>query len=259
MNSKSYLSAIILTKNVEQNILDCLESVEWVDELIILDDYSQDRTLDVVNTLPFKGKIKIYQKKLEGDFAQQRNYALSKVTTDWVLFIDADERVSKELREEINTILIEEKNNSRNNGFYIQRKDFMWGKLLKHGELSNISLLRLARLGSGEWIERVHETWQIKGKTSTLDNYLFHFPHPKVNKFLNEINYYSTLRSKELFDKKIKSSALEIIYYPLAKFVLNYFLKLGFLDGIEGLIFATMMSFHSFLVRSKLWLLWQKK
>lgn len=259
MNSKSYLSAIILTKNEEQNILDCLESVEWVDEILIVDDYSEDRTLEVVKTLPFKDKIKIYQNKLNGNFAGQRNYALSKANTVWAFFVDADERVSKELRKEINSILIEEKNSGKNNGFYIQRKDYMWNKLLKHGESSNVSLLRLGKKESGEWVGSVHEVWRIDRQTGNLNNSLLHYPHPTVNEFLNEINYYSTLRADELYINKIKSSVLSIIAYPSGKFILNYFLKRGFLDGIGGLIFALMMSFHSFLVRSKLWLLWQKK
>lgn len=252
------ISIIILTKNEEKNIIDCLETVLWADEIIIIDDYSTDRTIETAESLNNK-IIKIYKNHLENDFSKQRNFGLEKATKTWALFVDADERVSKELRKEINAILIEEKNYSKNKGFYINRKDFMWGKLLKHGELSNISLIRLAKIGSGKWVGNVHEIWEINGKTGNLENSLLHYPHPTINDFLHEINYYSTLRAKELFNSKIKSSTLNIISYPLGKFILNYFFKLGFLDGIEGLIFAIMMSFHSFLVRSKLWLLWQKK
>lgn len=252
------ISVIILTKNEEKNILDCLETVSWADEIIVLDDNSQDRTLDVVKNLSFNKKIKIYKKSLDGDFASQRNYALSKASKEWVLFLDADERMSSDLREEINTVLIEEKNKEVNEGFCILRKDVMFGKLLKHGEVGDIKLLRMAKKNSGKWEGKVHEQWQINGKVSELENYILHFPHQRISEFLKEINFYSSIRAKELYEKRTKFSPIDIILYPKGKFILNYILKLGFLDGLEGLIFAIIMSFHSFLVRGKLWLLWQK-
>lgn len=252
------ISVIILTKNEEKNILDCLETVSWADEIIVLDDNSQDRTLDVVKNLSFNKKIKIYKKSLDGDFASQRNYALSKASKEWVLFLDADERMSSDLREEINKVLIEEKNKEVNEGFCILRKDVMFGKLLKHGEVGDIKLLRMAKKNSGKWEGKVHEQWQINGKVSELENYILHFPHQRISEFLKEINFYSSIRAKELYERRTKFSPIDIILYPKGKFILNYILKLGFLDGLEGLIFAIIMSFHSFLVRGKLWLLWQK-
>lgn len=171
--------------------------------------------------------------------------------------MDSDERVPAELKEEINAIIINPESNTE--GYYVKRIDYMWGKQLKHGETSNISFLRLAKRGAGSWVGKVHEKWIIDGKIGELESPLLHFPHPTVNDFLKEINYYSTLRANELYENKVNVSFLSILVYPKAKFFLNYFLKLGFLDGMEGLIFAIMMSFHSFLVRGKLWSLWQKK
>lgn len=253
------ISVIILTKNEEKNILDCLESISWADEIIIIDDNSEDRTLDVVRQLSLVKKIKIYKKSLENDFSNQRNYALSKATKEWVLFLDADERVSNDLREELNTLIVNEKNEHKYDGFYIKRKDILWGKMLKHGEIGNIKLLRLARKKAGVWYGKVHEEWQVEGKISDLENYLIHYPHQTVSEFLKEINFYTSIRARELYEKKVQVSLLDIIIYPKAKFILNYFIRLGFLDGIEGFIFAIFMSFHSFMVRGKLWLIWQKK
>lgn len=253
------ISVIILTKNEEKNILDCLESIFWADEIVIIDDNSEDRTLDVVRQLFLIRKIKIYKKNLENDFSAQRNYALSKATKEWVLFLDADERVSNNLREEINTLIINEKNEHKYDGFYIKRKDILWGKMLKHGEIGNIKLLRLARKKAGVWYGKVHEEWQVDGKISNLENYLIHYPHQTVSEFLKEINFYTSIRARELYEKKVQASLFDIIIYPRAKFILNYFIRLGFLDGIEGFIFAIFMSFHSFMVRGKLWLIWQKK
>jgi glycosyltransferase involved in cell wall biosynthesis len=250
------ISAVILTKNEEKNILDCLESVFWADEIVVVDDNSQDRTIDVIKN--YSAKVKIFKNNLNGDFSAQRNFALSKTTKDWVLFADTDERISNNLREEINTVLIDEKNSPKNKGFYIPRRDIMWGRILKHGETGSIKLLRLAKRDAGVWQGKVHEEWIIDGKVGKLEEQIVHYPHQTVNEFLKEINFYTTLRAKELYGKKTKVELKDIVVYPIGKFFVNYFLKFGFLDGIEGLIVSILMSFHSYLVRAKLWSYYKK-
>ena len=247
------LSVIILTKNEENNILDCLDSVKSLDEIIIVDDYSDDRMQEIAKR--FAGKIKIFQHKLDGDFSTQRNFALNKATSEWVLFLDADERLSEGLVREIKSKI----KNSNFEGFFIRRRDVLWGRKLKHGETWNIKLLRLARKNVGKWTGKVHEVWNVCGNIGELDNELTHFPHQKIREFLSEISLYSSIRAEELHQKKVRVSALDVILYPKAKFFLNYFLRLGFLDGLPGLIVVLMMSFHSFLVRAKLWLLQNEK
>ena len=249
------ISVVVLTKNEEKNIVDCLESIAWADEIVIIDDYSTDRTLEVIEKLDYK-KLKIFKRALGQDFAAQRNFALDKTKFDWVLFLDADEIISKELREEINHYLIDEKN--KYNGFYVPRRDVMWGKMLKHGETGSIRLLRLAKKDSGKWLNRIHEEWRVEGNVSELENYIIHNPHPTISEFLREINFYTSIRAQELFDNDVKTNIWQVIFYPKAKFTLNFIFKLGFLDGIEGLIFAIIMSFHSFLVRAKLWIYLKK-
>jgi glycosyltransferase involved in cell wall biosynthesis len=246
------ISVIILTKNEEKNILDCLETVAWADEIIILDDFSEDRTVEIALSQKLKN-LKILKRALAEDFGKQRNYALSYAKNEWVLFIDADERVTPALRQEINDFIIEEKTKALINGMYLLRKDVLWGKLLKHGETGRIKLLRMARKNSGVWHGRVHEQWLVEGETDTFENFLVHYPHGTISEFLAEINFYTTIRAKELFDKGEKSSISKIIFYPKIKFLQNYILRLGFLDGLEGLVQAILMSFHSFLVRAKLW------
>jgi hypothetical protein len=98
----------------------------------------------------------------------------------------------------------------------------------------------------------------VKGKTLVLQKPLLHYPHPTIAEFLKEINYYTDIRAKELYRRKVFVRWWDILLYPKAKFILNYFLRRGLLDGSAGFVFAVMMSFHSFLVRGKLWLLWQK-
>ena len=247
-------SVVILTRNEEENILDCLETLLSIDEVIIVDDNSQDRTLEIIKNQKTR-KIKIYLRSLNLDFSKQRNFALSKAKNDWVLFLDADERLSEDLVREIKSKI----KKSNFEGFFIKRRDVLWGRKLTYGETGNIKLLRLARKNVGKWTGKVHEVWNVGGNIGELDNELIHFPHQKIREFLSEISLYSSIRAEELHQEKVRASALDVILYPKAKFFLNYFLRLGFFDGLPGLIVALMMSFHSFLVRAKLWLLQNEK
>lgn len=246
------LSVVVLTKNEENNIVDCLESLSFCDEIIIIDDNSNDRTLELLKNF----KVKLYERSLNDDFSVQRNFGLEKANGDWVLFIDADERVTPLLKKEI---LYKIEASGEVSGFYFRRKDYFIGRPLNYGETASIRLLRLVKKSKGFWQGRVHEIMKISGKTELMENPIIHYPHKSLSEFLSEISSYSTLRSKELFESGIKANFLSIILYPKAKFLLNFFIKKGFLDGIYGFVFAILMSFHSFLVRAKLWLLWQKK
>lgn len=247
------LSAVVLTKNEEENIKECLQSLSFCDEIIVIDDFSTDKTVEIAKEMG----VFVFTQLLNNDFSAQRNFGLKKAKGEWILFVDADERVSLALRDEI----IQLTNNpiTQYSGFNIKRTDFMWRKELKHGELANVKLLRLAKKDVGRWKGKVHEVWKIKGKIGELKNPLLHYPHPTLTEFLQNINFYTNLRAKELYMQDIQVYWASIILYPLGKFFLNYFIKLGFLDGIPGLIQAILMSFHSFLVRGKLWILWQKK
>jgi glycosyltransferase involved in cell wall biosynthesis len=243
------ISAIIITKNEEKNLTRCLESIRWCDEIIVIDDGSTDRTVEIAK----KYKSIIYSRSLNCDFSAQRNFGISKTRGEWILFVDADELISDALTYEIqNAIGLRDQNLRNYNGFYLKRSDFMWGKQLRYGE-ANISLLRLGRKGTGVWKGMTHEKWSISGPTGKLINPILHFPHKTLEEFLKEINHYTDIRAKELNRKKVRVFFWSIILYPLGKFLLNYFVKKGFQDGIEGLIFALTMSFHSFLVRGKLW------
>jgi len=249
------ISAVVLTKNEEKNIKDCLKTLKWCDELIVVDDNSMDKTVEIAK----KMGVQVYTHNLNFDFSKQRNYGLSKARRDWVLFVDADERVSDALRYEIQyTLSSQNLLEQKMCGFYVRRIDFMWGKKLRYGETGNIRIMRLAKKSTGEWIRKVHEDWRIEGKIGQLNNPLYHYPHPSVTEFLREVNFYTDIRANELYEKKVKAYWWEIILYARIKFFVNYFLKKGFLDGVPGLIYALMMSFHSFLVRGKLWILWHR-
>jgi len=241
------ISAVILTKNEEKNIKDCLQSVkDLVSEIIIIDDYSIDKTVKIAKDFG----AKVFRRHLDDDFSKQRNFSLEKAKNEWVLFLDADERISPELAEEI-----KEKIKSTNlNGFYLKRQEFFNGKPLKHGETAHY-LLRLGRKGKGEWQREVHEFWEIKEDIGRLKNPLLHYAHPTLTEFLEHINRFSTIHAKVLKKEGVKPSLLRTVANPLAKFIQNYLFRLGFLDGTPGIITALMMSFHSFLARAKLYFL----
>lgn len=244
------ISVVILAKNEEKDIQRCLESVKWCDEIIVIDDYSSDKTLEIAKKI----KATVYKQKLQ-DFSTQRNFAISKTRGDWILFVDSDEIISDALAFEISNVInqLTDRTLSSFNGFIIRRKDFIWGRELSHGESGSTKLLRLAKKGKGEWKGEVHEKWKIEGKIGVLNNPIIHYPHQAISEFLKEINFYTSVRAQELHSKKIRAYWWSIIFFPIGKFIVNYFYRKGFLDGIEGLVFAITMSFHSFLVRGKLW------
>ena len=203
------------------------------------------------------------------DFAAARNNALSQAKTPWVLFLDTDEVVSPALESEIYQIC-----NLKSNiysAYSIPRLDTFLGRTLCHGETGDARFIRLARRDFGHWVRPVHEVWQParnathsvagggEGRVGELKNPLLHYPHPTLSAFLTKIDHYSTLEATYRYRNNRRSSLVHILIYPLAKFKYNYVWKLGFLDGVPGLIHALMMSFHSYLTWTKLFLLWHKK
>lgn len=251
------ISAVVIVKNEEDNIINCLDTLNFCNEIIVVDDNSSDRTSDIVKSLSKDNEsIKLFKRELNNDFSAQREFGINNAKYDWILFVDADERISKELAIEIREKVTP---STKYGGFLIKRTDFLWGKELKHGDTGNIRLLRLFNKNKGRLKGKVHEVWETKDEVGYLINPIKHFPHPTISEFLKEINFYTDLRAEELYMQKVKTGFIRIIFYPKAKFIKNYFFKLGILDGLPGLVHALMMSFHSFLVRGKLYLLWHQK
>lgn len=235
----SDLTAVILTKNNQLEISQLLKSLSWCNEIIVIDDNSIDQTRQIAKSY----KAKVFKRSLNADFAAQRNFALSKAKSKWVLFIDSDEQISDSLAEEIQTTILE----TDKDGFYIQRVDNWLGKRLSHAEFG-INLLRLGKKDKGKWTNSVHEVWNIKN-TGKLKNTLLHNPHSSVAEFVSEINFYSDIHSKS----KSEVNFWQTIFYPIGKFLNNYYLKLGFKESTHGFVAITLMSFHSFLAWSKAW------
>jgi hypothetical protein len=210
------------------------------DEVIIIHDSSSNQKPPSI-TNP---KIKIYSQSLK-DFASQRNFALTKAKNDWVMFLDADEVISKELALEITSVL----NQPNIYGYYFYRLDNYYGQILRFGEIGQTKILRLARKNAGQWQRPVHETWLINGNTNILNNPLIHYRPDLVNGFFNRFLLYCPLDSKSLNQEGKPFSYFRLFFYPLAKFIRNYYIRLGFLDGTLGLFHAYLMSLQSLTVR----------
>ncbi len=240
------ISAVIISKNEEHNIANCIKSLKFCDEIIVVDDYSSDETVKIAKKLG----ARVYRHYLNNNFSRQRNFALGKAKFEWILFLDSDEIISNELAEEISLGV----NNNIINGYNLRRIDNMYGRLIKHGEPARVKLLRLARKGSGVWVRRVHEYWDVQGKTITLKNPIIHFPHQTLREYLNEVSVYSKVHSEENIKENKKNSIFHVVVYPFFKFIDGYLVKQGFLDGSLGFIIAVFMSFHSYLSWSNIWL-----
>ncbi len=243
------LSAVILTKNEEKNIGRAIKSVDFCDEILVVDDYSQDKTIENARKLG----ARIVSNHLNDDFSMQRNFAIERAKGEWVLFIDADEVVSPELKHEIKRLLYLPVSDT---AYYIKRRDWFWGREVTHGEVATAAqhgIIRLVKKGSGSFVARVHEEYKTTGSTGVLKNYLNHYPHQTLTEFINGVNKYSTMRAQELHQQKVKDTIFITVAYPFGKFFYTYFVKRGFLDGAAGFVYSFMMSFHSFLVRAKLY------
>jgi len=246
------ISAVILTKNNATTLPKILSSLQWCDEIIVIDDYSTDDTIVIAK----KQKARVFQRYLNNDFAQQRNFGLEKAHGDWILFVDSDEIVSEALQREIRETISRQGTDKEGSvGWYFKREDIFLGKKLKHGETACIKLLRLAKRNAGKWIRPIHEFWDVKGKTETFKSPLVHNAHSNVAQFIDDINKYTSINAQYLYKNGQRSNVFAIIAYPKIKFFQNYVMRLGFLDGTAGFVMAVMMSFHSFLTRAKLYLL----
>ncbi|MBU3935704.1 glycosyltransferase family 2 protein [Patescibacteria group bacterium] len=251
-NKKHHISLLLLTKNEEDNIkvnFNWLKKCPNINEIVVVDDFSTDSTISQLKKLANQNlKIKIFKRKLNNDFSQQRIFALSKTKNNRILWLDADETPGPQLIKFLTSY-----NFSSKNSFSFRRQDFFAGHKLKHGETAKLKFIRFFDKRYGLFEHPVHELWISRQPITFLPLFIYHHPHKNLSTFLQKINYYSDIRAQELYSQKIKINLLQIIFYPGIKLFQNYVLRLGFLDSTPGLIMALFMSLHSFLVRTKLW------
>lgn len=248
------LSVIIITQNEEKNIRDCLESVRWADEIIVVDANSSDSTVSICREFTDN----IFEREWPG-FAAQKQFALDKATHDWVLSIDADERVTPELREEIQQILTEQ--NKTEDGYKIPRLSYFLGKEIRRsGWYPGYQLRFFRREKTKVSTSRVHEGFLVNGSVGFLQSDLLHFTHPSVEESLKRMNRYSSLEALDRFERKKKKTVrwYHFIVHPFSAFARQFFVHQGYRDGIPGFILALISGTVKMALYMKLWELQRK-
>lgn len=242
------ISAIVITLNEENNIRKCLESLKWCDEIIVVDSGSTDKTVKIAEE--FTKNIIISGNM---PYGEKRNLGIDKAVNKWILWLDADERITSELREEIRLKV----NGSNTNAFYINRKSFFINKFIKHCGWYPDFTLRLFRKDSGIRFNSslVHEKAIFSGNTEKLNNEILHYTDRNFEHYINKLNKYTSLSAEELRKKGKNASIIDIIFRPVFTFFKMYFLKLGILDGYTGLVLCTLSSVHVMAKYSKLYLM----
>lgn len=250
------ISVAIATFNEEENIADCLDSVkDWVSEMVIADGYSTDRTVGIAE----RYGAKIIKAKNVPIFHINKQKAIDECTGDWILQLDADERVTRKLKDEILQVTDgKDAKNNELNGYWIPRKNWFLGRFLTKGGQYPDYTLRLFRRGKGRLpCESVHEQAVVEGKVGYLQNDLVHLADPNFERYLMRFNRYTSLIAHELVEKKTPLNLLSAVNYLLVKplfwFFWTYFRHRGYKDGFPGLIFSSFSSFRYVVAYIKYW------
>ncbi len=245
------LSVIILTRNEERHIADCLRSVDWADEVIVLDSLSEDRTVEIARSM---GAI-IHQRPFL-NYADQRNAALDLVDNDWVFFIDADERATPELAAEVRRVIAEEKMA----GWWVPRRNYIFGKWIRHAGWYPDYQLRLLLRGLARYDQarEVHELVILEGETGYLKNTLLHYNYDTLAEFMARQDVYTDYEAKILYDQGIRPKWRNFILQPLRELKRRYISLEGYKDGFHGLLLSLLMAYYNFVMYCRLRQLWQR-
>lgn len=213
--------------------------------IIILFKQKDERFQQAVSSSQFAREIITVENKEITNFSQVRNEALKKATQEWVFFLDSDEVIVPESIVKIKKII----KDNLFDGATVTRKDIFYHRIINHGEAGNKKLLRMGKKDRMIWKRPVHEVAEIKGVVNNSNIEIIHYAHSSLNDFLTSIVNYAEIEAKYRTQSNQKTNLFSLIIFPLGKFVANYLVKRGFLDGWRGLSYALMMSLHSFSVR----------
>lgn len=244
----SDVSVVVITKNEQANIVACLESVTWAEEILVVDSFSDDQTVP----LSLRYTDKVLQRAWPGMVGPQRNFGLDRVGSRWVLFLDADERVSAELREEI-LALVHSAGEGTLAGASLPRKNYFFGKWLKCSYPNYTS--RLLRRGAGRYNEvpgAGFDTLLFTGKVAKLRHPLIHMTGESLAQRVRKLDFDSTLQADEKFRAGRSTSGPAICFHGVLAFFKIFIIKRGFLDGVDGFVYAVLAAFSTFLKYAKL-------
>lgn len=243
----STISAIVIAKNEEDMIKDCLESLVWAREIVFVDTGSKDKTVQIAK----KYKAKVY-KTNQGSYSDWRNFGASRAKKDWLLYVDADERVTPQLREEINTVLSRP---SLHSSYAIPRRNILLGHEMRHGGWWPDYVLRLVK--KSEFIEYrgdLHEQPVIKGESGKLENPFVHISHRSLKAMLEKTNKWSVVEAKLLHDSNHpRMNIFRFVSVAVREFWYRTIKEKGFLDGTYGWIEIIYQVFSKLVTYTKLW------
>src|SRR3989338_3995693 len=245
----STISVVVSAFNEEKMIEDCLKSVkDLADEIIFIDNTSSDKTVQIAKKYTDKILVK---KKNKVMLNSNKNFGFNKASGEWIISLDADERITKDLEKEIQMVLFR----SRYTGYEIPRKNIIFGKWIKHAIWWPDYNLRLFRKGKGNFpLKHVHEKLEVKGNISRLKNPILHYNYQTISQFIKKLDTTYTESEVENFlisGKKIYWH--DAIRWPANDFLKTFFLQKGFRDGFHGLILSIFQAFYSFVFFAKVW------
>lgn len=243
--SRPPLSVCIITLNEEAHIEACLRSADFADEWVVIDSHSTDRTRELAAA--------VGARVIEHDFAghiEQKNVAIDAATHDWVLCLDADERVSPELRDAILARLGRE---PLPDGFTMPRRNHYMGRAIRHGGWYPDTKLRLFRRSRGRWTGRnPHDRARVDGRVEHLAGDLLHWSYATLSDHLRTIDSFTSIAARERHARGERAGILDLTVRPWARFTKMYIVKRGFLDGLPGFVLAVMGAFYVFLRYAKM-------
>lgn len=240
------ISVIVITKNEARNIDACLESVRWSDDIVVVDAESADDTVERAR----RHTSKVHVRKWEG-FSRAKQFAVEQTVHDWVLWLDADERVMPELAEEIARLDLR---SSAHSAYRVARRAYFLGRWIRHSGWYPGRVTRLFRKDKARFTDAaVHEGLVIEGNIADLSHDLLHFTDPNLYHYFEKFNRYTTLASVEAGARGKRFRMSGLIVRPAWLFVKMYVLKRGFMDGMQGLILALLSSAYVFTKYAKLW------
>lgn len=240
------LAVLILTRNEEKNIAACIESASFADEIVIIDSGSTDGTERIAREM---GARFVTHPMDDEGFAGQRNFALTQTEAEWVLYLDADERVLPETAAEIAAIVAADSHVAGR----VKRMNIVFGQMMRYGDHGPDFVTRLFPRANVTWTGVVHEAAETTLPVVTLKNPLHHYTYTDWTRYFEKFNQYTTLMAEKMHARGKRASFADIIFHPIFAWVRFYILKRGFLDGRQGFIFAATHYFYTMIKYVKLY------
>lgn len=247
------LTALVPTYNEEANLAECLQSVNWADEIFVVDSFSTDRSVEIAQQFGARVEQREYE-----SHASQRNWAIAQASHEWILLLDADERVTPELKEEIQHLL---KSSPPYIGYRISRRNFFIGKEIKYCGWGNDWIVRLFQRDQCTIEEcGFHGDIKTDQPLGRLKHKFIHYSYSSFDDYLHKFILYTTGGAEFMYQKRKQARLSDLVSRPLFNFIKMYIIRWGFLDGIHGLIVCILSSFYVFTKYAKLRMLyWQEK